>query len=276
VRVAVIGAGAIGSLLGARLADAGHEILLVGRKDHMQAIRVHGLHISGVPETTVRLQAEERVPDEYVADRVLWTVKTVDLVTSAGQVARASPAPVPTLLPQNGLGVETVAATALLEAGWLDPPASLVRAVNTIPATLLAPGEVRAAGSGELVLPSPTSENGGAARRLVELFTSAGIPVRTTSDLPREVWRKAVVNAAINPVTALHRVPNGRLLEEPYRGQALRLLGEARYAAGLAGFDFPQLEIEANFDRVLRATSENRSSMLQDVERGRPTEIDAI
>jgi 2-dehydropantoate 2-reductase len=85
-----------------------------------------------------------------------------------------------------------------------------------------------------------------------------------------------VVNAAVNPVTALHGVANGRLLEPPYRDEALRLLDEAARTARAAGVAITDAEARIDLDRILGATSENRSSMLQDLDRGRPTEVDAI
>jgi 2-dehydropantoate 2-reductase len=84
------------------------------------------------------------------------------------------------------------------------------------------------------------------------------------------------VNAAINPITADQGIENGALLKEPWRGQAERLLREAQAAARAEGFDFSDEEADRELWRVVRATAQNRSSMLQDLDRGRPTEIEAI
>jgi 2-dehydropantoate 2-reductase len=203
-------------------------------------------------------------------------VKTFDLAVAGHAVRSAFESPPPVLLPQNGLSAERVFAP--------DPPAEgdpshvpVVRAVNSVPVTLLGPGRVRQAGEGEILLArTPPVEMRAATTLFRDALAAAGFQVREVTDLPREVWRKALVNAAVNPVTADHGVLNGRLSEDPWRGQALALLHEARQAAGLAGFEFTEEEAEADLFRVVRATAENRSSMLQDLERGRPTEIDAI
>jgi 2-dehydropantoate 2-reductase len=276
VRIVVFAAGAIGSLLGASLAHAGHDVLLVARADHAAAIRESGLRITGSLVETVALRAETAVPPDFEPEGVLLTAKTFDLPASAGLLAIEVPSPVPTLLPQNGLGVEDPVRASLAAGGWPDTDRWVVRAVNTIPATLLGPGEVRAAGNGELVLGRARGPSATASRTLVRLFHGTDVPVRIVDDLEREVWRKALLNAAVNPVTALHGVPNGRLLEEPYRTESIALLEEALATARACGFDFKEKEVRADLDRVLRATAENRSSMLQDVDRGRRTEIQAI
>lgn len=276
MRVVVFAAGAIGSLLGASLAHAGHDVLLVGRTDHVAAIRSEGLRVTGTLVETVRLRAETSVPSDFVPEVVLLTAKTFDLPAASSRLGIEVSMPIPTLLPQNGLGVEERVRTALGASGWVAPERWVVRAVNTIPATLLGPGEVRAAGRGELLLGRAPGPDAAASRTMAHLFRGTEIPVRVVDDLEREVWRKALINAAVNPVTALHGVPNGRLLEEPYRTESRTLLEEALSTAHAFGFDFREEEVRSDLDRVLRATAGNRSSMLQDLDRGRPTEIEAI
>jgi 2-dehydropantoate 2-reductase len=276
VRVVVFAAGAIGSLLGASLAHAGHAVILVGRPDHVEAIRSGGLRISGSLVETVELRAETSVPPEFDPEVVVLTAKTFDLSAAASLLGIEVPMPVPTLLPQNGIGVEEAVRSALGSSGWSHPERWVVRAVNSIPSTLLGPGSVRAAGQGEIVLGRPAGLSLAAGRTVVRLLRSTEITVRIVDDLDREVWRKAILNAAINPVTALHGVPNGRLLEEPYRTESRALLDEAVASARAVGFKFRDKEIASDLDRVLQATAENRSSMLQDLDRGRRTEIQAI
>ncbi|MGP8078607.1 MAG: ketopantoate reductase family protein [Thermoplasmata archaeon] len=275
--VVLFGAGAVGSLFGARFAAAGRSVLLIARPDHVAAIRTHGLRVEGVGAGTYRCDAATELPPGLSVELALLTVKTFDLPSAATALGRGIP-PTPVLLPQNGIGLEAIAGSALRSAGWPDPGPWVVRAVHTVPATWVSPGVVRAAGTGEVVLPEPSggSRADGSADRFVRLFRSAGIPVRTVPSIEREVWRKALVNAAINPVTAIHGVPNGRLVAGPLREEAAVLLREALSVAAAAGFDLAKAEVEAEFERVVRATAENRSSMLQDLDRGRPTEIDAI
>jgi len=275
--VVVLGAGAVGSLFGARLAAAGASVLLIGRPAHVAAIRTEGLTVEGVDPGTFRVDAATELPPGTASRAVLVTVKSFDLASAAGELGHAL-RPTPTALLGNGLGIEEAASRAVRDAGWAHPEAVLVRGVHTIPATLLGPGRVRASGRGEVVFPSPTpsAAGSGAIEALVGLFRDAGVPVRTSSTFDRELWRKAVVNAAINPVTAVRGVLNGALARGPARKEAEALLAEAVAVARAEGVDLTLETALADLERVVQQTAENRSSMLQDVERGRPTELEAI
>ena len=275
--VLIFGAGAVGSLFAARFAQAGRRPVLLGRPAAVRAIRRDGLRVEGDDPGTVAVEAVPTLPARTSEDRIVLAVKTFDVDAAARTIARGGPA-VPLLLPQNGLGVERGAVAGLRAGGWTDPERWVVRAVHSIPATLVAPGVVRAAGSGEIVFWEPARAGASAAAtgEFVALFRGAGFAVRTVPDLARELWRKALVNAAINPVTALRRIPNGALASGPAHDEACALLEEARAAAASAGVAFSAEEARTDLERVVRATAGNRSSMLQDLERGRPTEIDAI
>ena len=275
--VVVWGGGAVGCLFAGLLHRAGVPVTLVGRPNTVAAVRRDGIRVEGATEGIFRLPAETVLPSGTVARAVFLTVKAFDVAPAAQQLAFSCPAPTPLLLPQNGLGIEKSTIPALISSGWARDSLPLVRGLNSIPSTLLGPGHVRHAGSGELILGPAAAASGGAAVAVfLDLCRAAGLPARATDDIEREVWRKLLVNAAINPVTADHHVLNGRLAEDPWRGQALALLHEALEVARAEGFAFSVEEAEGELFRVVRATSSNRSSMLQDVDRGRPTEVEAI
>ena len=278
MKVIVLGAGAVGSLFGAKLARAGHSVTLVGRAAHVEAVRAHGLVVRNDHDEIVRLAAEVDVPSGMAVDAALVTVKSFDLAVAMRELAGALRTPVPTLMPQNGIGIEAVAEAALREGGWPDPRPWMVRAVHSVPATWLGPGIVREAGEGEVLLPAPNGQD--PSDRHIRLFEGllggAGFRVRLGPEFERDVWRKLLVNAAINPLTAVRGIPNGSLLDGPAHAEALTLLREARTAASAAGYEFTEEEAVREFERVARATAANRSSMLQDLDRGRRTEIDAI
>ncbi len=277
MHVVILGAGAVGSVLGARLAHAGHTVTLVARPAHAEAVARAGLVVEGVGAGTYALRAVTQIPRDGPFEAAILATKTFDLTEAAEALARGRE-PFPVLLVQNGLGVEATTIAALERGGWPRPERSVVRAVQSIPATLLGPGRVRSPGEGEMAVPDPSADPAAAEaiRTFVRLFQGTGIPLKTTAELDREVWKKVLVNAAINPVTAVHGVPNGELRAGPLRREALVLLEEARSVAVREGARVEAEEAVAEFDRVVRATSENRSSMLQDIERGRPTEIEAI
>lgn len=273
MRVWVLGAGAIGSLFGARWSEAGHQVVLVGRALHVAAVRRDGLQVEGTRPGVVRLDATERLPEGDPPDAVLLGMKTFDLDRSVADLGARLPGPVPVLAPQNGLGIAEVTAAGLARAGWPDPAPWVVRAIHSVPATLVGPGVVRQAGEGSVAVPVADRP---AAARWSTLVADLGYPWRAVPSIAREEWRKVVVNAAINPVTADHRILNGQLRDDPWRGQAIALLDEALAVAAAGGEPLDRDEALADLWRVVHATAENRSSMLQDLDRDRPTEIDAI
>jgi 2-dehydropantoate 2-reductase len=111
----------------------------------------------------------------------------------------------------------------------------------------------------------------------VSLLRAAGFDACATTEIEGVLWNKAVVNAAINPLTALWRVPNGDLLAcEDRRALLATLAQEAASVAIARGVVIAPQDIAARVEAVCHATAANRSSMLQDIERGRPTEIDSI
>ncbi len=238
MKVIVLGAGAVGSLFGARLARAGHSVMLVGRAAHMAAVHAHGLVVRNDHEEVVRLATEVVIAPHTTADAVLVTVKSFDLASAMKELARAIPSPVPTLMPQNGLGIEVQAAAALREGGWSDPRPWMVRAIHSVPVTWIGPGIVREAGSGEVLLALPLGRgpSGDCIRLFEQLFRDAGFRVRLSAEFERDVWKKLLVNAAINPLTAVRGIPNGALLEGDTHEAALTLLREARTAARAAGY----------------------------------------
>jgi 2-dehydropantoate 2-reductase len=277
MRVIVFGAGAIGSLFGARIATGGHDVLLVSRPAHAAAIHERGLRIEGRTQGVFRIPCVERLPPHPEADALLITVKSFDLGSAASELGNAVQPEVPALALQNGLGVERTAVEGLEAGGWKSAADFVVRGINSVPATLVSPGVVRHAGDGEVLLGGAEPGRGASAVTLFSrLFQSANIPARPAGDLPLEVWRKVVVNAAINPVTADLGILNGQLTKDPWRGQALNLLREAVEVAQAEGFDLSIREAERDLWKVVRNTAENRSSMLQDLDHGRPTEVDAI
>jgi 2-dehydropantoate 2-reductase len=277
VRLLVVGAGAIGSLFGAKLLRAGNHVTLVAKGAHGEAMQRDGLRIEGETEGLFHPVVEPSIPRGTRTDAVLLCVKTFDLVEASEMVGRAVDGPVPTLALQNGLGIEALVTRALQAGGWDHPESWVLRAVNSVPARWIAPGRVRQTGTGEVLLPEPASRGAAAHSELFGgVLEQAGICVRFVPSIDREVWRKAILNAAINPLTAAHGLTNGELLNEPWAEEARILLREAQEAAHLAGFDFGNAELDDDLRRVLQATAANHSSMAQDLELGRPTEIDAI
>ena len=148
--------------------------------------------------------------------------------------------------------------------------------VNYTGATLLGPGETwHTAQLTNIVGTSPAVAE--RVNVLCDLLTAVGLSTRFCDAIEGEVWGKGLVNAAINPLTALWRVPNGELLTAADRRSLLAdLVAEAVAVTRACGITLPQADPLAHTEHICRVSAANHSSMLQDIEHGRPTEIDSI
>ncbi len=262
----VFGAGAMGSLFGGLL-SVRHDVTLVGRKSHMDAIRARGLRITGKTVRLVRPRTATRVPRKTHPELVIVATKSYD-TRAAMRSLRSFGGTATFLTLQNGLdNADVIARTAK----------RVLAGTTAHGVTVLGPGEIRHAGVGDTVIGPWTDVDRGTVLRLRDLLEEAGIRTRITADVRSELWAKLVVNASINPLAALAGVTNGRLVQDP----ALRRLLEnvAREAAAVARAAGARVDAEDLVRRarlVARRTAANRASMLQDLDRGRRTEIDAI
>ncbi len=270
MRIAVIGAGAMGSLFAARLAPVASVVVLSRWAEAIAEIRARGLRlVDAEGEHTHFVPIASDPSAAAPADLALVLVKSYDTARAAAWVAAAlAPAGLALTL-QNGLGnAEILAAKVGLHR--------TVQGVTSEGATLLGPGRVRHAGSG---VTSVGTKPEIAARlgEVVTLFRQAGFATDLSDQVDSLVWGKLVINAGINPLTALLDVPNGALVKNDAARAALRLaVGEAAAIAAKVGISLPYPDAAARAEEICRATAANLSSMLQDVRRGSRTEIDAI
>jgi 2-dehydropantoate 2-reductase len=264
----ITGTGALACLFAARLARAGVSVTMLGTwPEGLAALQQCGVRLLAADghERAYAVRATADPAQCRDARLALVLVKSWQTARAGRQLAACLAPQGVALTLQNGLGNFETLADAL-------GPERVALGVTTAGATLLGPGSVRPGGEGLISL--------GAHERLaplVALLRQAGFAVETVADPEHLLWSKLVINAAINPLTALLRVPNGELLARP---QARPLLAAAaREAAAVAaaqGQDLPYADPVAAAEDVARRTASNRSSMLQDVLRGAPTEIDAI
>lgn len=274
MRVVVIGAGAMGSLFGGRLAATGeHEVWLLDPwAEHVAALCADGLHLTN-PDGSVEQIAVNATTDATAvpaaADIALIFVKSQATQRAAEQARPLLGAHGLALTLQNGLGNhETIAAVLGADR--------TVQGVTSHGATLLGPGRVRHAGVGPTHLAAtPTQRD--AVNAIALALTAAGLPTDIQADLEALIWGKLIVNVGINALTALLRVPNGALAEVPKaRDLLIQAVTEATNVAQAAGIRLPYDDAVSHALAVARATGANRSSMLADVLRGARTEIEVI
>lgn len=267
-RLLILGSGAMACWYAARLAPHA-DVTLAGQwAEGLAALRQNGVTLE---RDGARTRYAVRVAGY---GETLPPFRLALVLVKAYQTEAAAAALAPWLAPeglavtlQNGLGNLEVLAARL-------GPARVALGVTTAGATLVAPGIVREGGAG------PTSiVNHPHSASLLQLLRSAGLPADLVDDALGLAWGKLAISAAVNPIAALLRVPNGGLLEPRARG-ALQAAGwvmmEAAATAKAAGIHLPYADAPAELEAVLRRTAANRASMLQDIAAGRPTEVEAI
>lgn len=261
--ICVFGAGSLGSLVGGLLADA-HDVTLVGRAPHTEVVEREGLEITGAFERVVSVTARTDVPED--ADLAVVTVKSSDTAEAARELASMDLSSVLSL--QNGMGNEQRLADTL------DCP--VLAGTCTYGARLRDPGVVECTGRGELTLGAWNGGTAPVAEQVGAAFDSTALNVTVSATMPRRLWEKLAVNAGINAVTALARIPNGDIVNGPAEWVARAATREAARTARDHGIDLAIEETVETTLAVAESTARNSSSMLQDVEAGSLTEIDAI
>ncbi|MHB8634145.1 MAG: ketopantoate reductase family protein [Thermoplasmatota archaeon] len=267
--VLVAGAGAIGQWLGLRLLQAGHQVCLLTRPDVAQSVRASGLWVEGFTQahghpTCITKPSEVRGPFASI----VLTCKAHATEELALQVAPLL-APDGVLLSlQNGFGNGSKAAFAVGA-----PRVAVATTSHGVDVT--SPGRIRHAGVGDTHVGPLAPGSGPAARRAWDLLYAAGLDPGWHESMQEAVWTKGLLNHAVNPVAALGGVTNGALLFAPLTGEAHGLLDEGVALSRAAGIPLPPA-LGSALDSLLERTGANRCSMLQDVARGRPTEVEQI
>jgi 2-dehydropantoate 2-reductase len=260
----IVGSGALATLFAARLSAGGVKVTLLGSwQAGLSALRKTGARLEGGDNQIV--QATDNPADCLGVKCALVLVKSWQTEHSARQLAECLAEDGVAVTLQNGLGNDAFLAKSLGHR-------RVSRGVTTLGATLLAPGLVRPAGEGEVTLEAHSRLNG-----LEEMLRAAKFDLCITENMEPVVWGKLIINAAINPITALLRVKNGLLLTNPPAHALMsELAGEAARVAKAIPVELPFLDPVREVEEVAQHTAENISSMLQDVLRGATTEVDAI
>jgi len=264
--ILIVGTGAMAGLFGARLSPHAGVTLLGTWKAGLEALARDGIRLQengSVLQIPVRTSSN---PAECAGTEIaLFLVKSWQTQRAAAMLAKCLAPQGVALTLQNGLGN-----LELLEAEL--GPQRVALGVTTVGATLLGPGKVRVGGSGAThVAPHPRLEP------LVDLLQTAGFEVHPADKIESLVWGKLVVNCGINALTALLEVPNGELLARPgARAIMQKAAEETARVAEANGVKLPYPDPVEQVEGVARRTASNSSSMLQDIRRGAPTEVDAI
>jgi len=287
MRIAVYGAGSVGGYLAARLARAGREVAVIARGGHLAAIRAQGLTLETPDERfTVAVEASDDPAEIGPVDLVLVTAKTTANPAVAAGIAPLLGPTTPVVFAQNGVFWwygQGFAPPVPAPVTRLDPTGALAAAIAPerrrglvvySPNEVTAPGVVHCGSTkNRFVLGAP--EPALPLDDVAAALHGAGFGLETTADIRGVMWKKLLVNISTGPVTALTRATAAGVVEDP--GTALvsrRLIEEALAVAEAHGFQ--DLGIDPIALSKAGSRPDHKPSMLQDVERGRPFEIDSM
>lgn len=287
MRIGILGAGAVGGYYGARLAAAGHSVLFVARGDRLVGLQARGLFVESidgdlrlppmasdwsVTPSEVSVAASGPFSDGPALDLVLVCVKAHHTATAATDVLALVTPRTDVLCLQNGVDQEATLDQVL---GERLGGATVLPGICAIGVDMPEPGLVRHTNNGWITL-GEWSGQSDRSERVATVLEDAGIKVRRSEDMRTTRWRKLIWNAAFNPIAALtHQSVLDVVVDERTRALAEAAMRET-IAVGLA-----QGLAVAEYDLALATRHDPRwadslTSMRQDVERGRPTEIEAL
>jgi len=259
MRVQIMGAGALGSLVGSLIQIAGYEVIFVARGKQLLALK-KGLRVSGLKEFEISVYCTDKPED---ADITFVTVKAYDTESAAKRLAEVDAGVVCSL--QNGVGNEEILSEYCKR---------VLGGVTTYGANLKDYGHVVYAGEGYTYIGEMDGSLSKEAEMVVDVLNNSGIRAEVVRDIEFRIWMKAVINAAINPITAICKVRNGEVVRNPYLWEVAKAVAEeGKEVMAKMGYEFDAV---AEVRRVAEMTAENKSSMLQDLERGKRTEVEFI
>ena len=262
IRVAVLGAGAVGCFYGGMLARAGHRVTLIGRPLHMDAIARDGLCFE-TRNFSENIRTETSTSADAVrgVQLVLFCVKSTDTDAAASQIAPHLDADAVVVNLQNG-----VDNAERIQARIANP---VITAAVYVASEMKGPGHLKHHGRGDLVM-------GSSNEKIKAWFESAGVPVAISDNIAGELWAKLVVNCAYNALSAITQLPYGKMIEGPGVRDTMRdVVEETLAVAKASGVKMAPDMLERTLG-LASSMPTQFSSTAQDLARGKPTEIDHL
>ncbi|WP_390348123.1 ketopantoate reductase family protein [Variovorax boronicumulans] len=265
MKVAVMGAGAVGCYYGAMLARAGHEVVLIGRPSHVEAVRANGLRLETKAfDEQVRLDASTEAGAVQGADLVLFCVKSTDTESAAAQIQPHLAPGALVLTLQNGVDNDARVRAAL-------PSHDVAAAVVYVATEMAGPGHVKHHGRGELVI-APSRRSDEVAQALI----AAGVPTQISDNVRGALWAKLVLNCAYNALSAVSQLPYGELVQGTGVTDVIRdVVAECLAVAKAEGVVIPG-DVDAAVRGIAQSMPSQYSSTAQDLARGKRSEIDHL
>jgi len=289
MRIAVFGAGAIGGYLAVKLHQAGIDVTVIARGAHLAAMREKGLTLQSEGETTnVRLPCTDKAEDAGPQDYVFITLKATGLVAAAPNIAKLMGPQTALVTGINGIpwwyfhGLDSPWRDRVVESvdpgGQLQqllPPAQAIGCIVYPAAEVIEPGVIEHTYGNRFTLGEPDGSKSTRIQALSQALSNAGLKAPVRTNIRDEIWVKLWGNLAFNPLAALTSSTLDRLAFRPdLRAVARTMMEEATQVAEALGVRFP-ISVDKRIDGAGEVGA-HKPSMLQDLERGRPMEIDAL
>ncbi|MDP9384734.1 MAG: 2-dehydropantoate 2-reductase [Actinomycetota bacterium] len=290
MRIAVVGAGAIGAWLGAALARAGHEVALIARGRRLEGLRRDGVRIrpAGEAPYVAHPLVTDAAAEVGPVDAVLLAVKAHDQAR-AGAAAAALLGPETAVVsvqngipwwyfhrlggPHGGRRVEAVDPGGAVSAAF--PPERAIGCVVYLGAELAADGEVRTRPENGLVVGEPDGTDSARLRAVAAALEESGFPVRRSAGIRTDIWTKLMGNASFNPISALTGAGLGSIARDPGTAGLVRQIMHEVVAIARATGANPSISIEERL-AITAALGEHPTSTLQDLRAGKPLELSAL
>ena len=265
LKITVMGAGAVGCYYGGMLARAGHEVVLIARSQHVQAIQRDGLHLETKTfDEHVRLAASTEPSAVQGANLVLFCVKSTDTESAGAQMRPHLPADALVLCLQNGVDNADRLRTVL-------PQHAVAAAVVYVATAMAGPGPGKHHGRGELVI-EPSSASQAVAQALI----AAGVPTDISDNVRGALWTKLVINCAYNALSAIAQLPYGKVVQgEGIEGVLRDVVAECLAVAKAEGV-LVAGDVDAAVRKIAQSMPSQFSSTAQDLARGKRSEIDYL
>jgi len=263
-KVAVMGAGAVGCYYGAVLARAGHDVTLIGRLQHVQAVQRSGLRLQAADfDRHIQLGSSTEPAAVRGAQLVLFSVKSTDTEAAGKALAAHLERDAAILTLQNGVdNAERLAATLGRE---------VIPAVVYVAVEMAGAGHVRHHGRGELVI-----GRGDASEAIAAAFGAAGVPVEISDNVAGALWAKLIVNCAYNALSAITQLPYGRLVQSAGVTAVMsEVVDECLAVARASGVQVPG-DMHQAVRRIAQTMPGQYSSTAQDLARQKKTEIEHL
>ncbi|MGM0509649.1 MAG: ketopantoate reductase family protein [Thermoplasmatota archaeon] len=264
MKFGVVGPGSLGSYLAGMLSIE-NDVHLIGRRE----LDIDNIKISGLIDLDTDVDYSKDPEDLVDSDCIIICTKSYDTNEAMKEISHHIGENTYILSLQNGLDNEKIISQYVGEN-------RVVGGVTSIGITFIEHGHVKLAGGGDThigIFPEGKSDF---VIELADVFNSAGIKTQITDNVYGHIWKKVIINSGINPLTALTGLKNGEILESDEAHEILIKLCEESARVALEEVNLPEGDPVKETENVAELTSENRSSMLQDIENKRKTEIDCI